>query len=255
MTLQASQDEAMRRRRRNHAERTAASHAEFLLPHLRPGMALLDLGCGPGSITVGLAAAVAPGGTTGIDLDPEPVDGIRVVAGDVMDLPFPDATFDAIHAGALLQHLTDPLGALREARRVARPGAVIGVVDADWDGELVYPTSAVLHRSTEVARKLREGTSPFVGKRLRHLLTEAGFCRAEASARVIHHGTADEARAFGAFTASLFRYPSVVARAVESGWATAAELEEMSRAWTAWGEHPGAFVARFWCEAIGWAEP
>lgn len=254
MTLQATQDESMRRRRPNHAGRTAESHAAFLLPHLRPGMALLDLGCGPGSITVGLAAAVAPGETTGIDLDTEPIDGVIVVTGDVMNLPFPDDSFDAIYASALLQHLPDPLAALREARRVARPGAVIGVVDADWDGELLYPTNDVIRRSMDIARKLREGTSPFVGKQLRHLLTEAGFCRTEGYARVTHHGTADEVYGVGSFTASLFRYPAAVNRAVAEGWATAEELEEMSLAWTAWGEQPGAFLARFWCEAIGWAD-
>jgi hypothetical protein len=68
------------------------------------------------------------------------------------------------------------------------------------------------------------------------------------------HGTAEEARAFGSFTASLFRYPANAERAVAHGWATADELAEMSLAWTGWGEHPGAFVARFWCEAIGWAD-
>jgi len=254
MTLQAAQDESMRRRRPNHAGRTAESHAAFLLPHLRPGMALLDMGCGPGSITIGLAAAVAPGETTGIDLDTEPIDGVTVVTGDVLNLPFPDDSFDAIYASALLQHLPDPLAALREARRVARPGAVIGIVDADWDGELVYPTNDVIRRSMEIARKLREGTSPFVGKQLRHLLTEAGFCRTEGYARVTHHGTPDEAYGVGSFTASLFRYPAVVNRAVAEGWATAEELEAMSLAWTAWGEQPGAFLARFWCEAIGWAD-
>lgn len=254
MTLQATQDEALRRRRPSHARRTAESHAAFLLPHLRPGMDLLDMGCGPGSITVGLAAAVAPGTTTGIDLNPAPIDGVALVSGDVMSLPFPDAVFDAIYASALLQHLPDPLRALREARRVARAGAVIGVVDADWDGELLYPTNAVLRRSMEVARRLREGTSPYVGKRLRHLLTEAGFRRAAGYARVIHHGTAAEARDFGSFSASLFRYPAAVERAVAEGWATEAELAEMSQAWIAWGEHPGAFVARFWCEAIAWAD-
>jgi SAM-dependent methyltransferase len=253
MSLQATQDESMRRRRPNHAGRTAESHAAFLLPHLRPGMALLDMGCGPGTITVGLAAAVAPGVTTGIDLNPELVDGIDMISGDVMNLPFADASFDAIYACALLQHLPDPLGALREARRVARPGAVIGVVDADWDGELLYPINAVLRRSMDVARKLREGTSPFVGKQMRHLLTEAGFCRTEGYAWVTHHGTADDARGVGSFTASLFRYPATVERAVAERWATAEELDEMSLAWTAWGEHPGAFLARFWCEAIGWA--
>lgn len=152
-----------------------------------------------------------------------------------------------------MQHLPDPLAALREARRVARPGAVIGVVDADWDGEILYPANPWLRRSTELARKLREGTSPFVGKQLRHLLTEAGFVHVEAYARVMHHGTAQEARGVGTFTASSFRYPATVARAVAEGWATLEELEEMARAWVAWGEEPGAFLARFWCEAIGWA--
>ncbi len=254
MTLHATQNESMHSRRPNHARRTAESHAAFLLPYLRPGMSLLDMGCGPGSITVGLAAVVAPGETVGVDLDTEPIDGVTVVTGDVMRLPFPDRRFDAIYASALLQHLPDPLGALREARRVARPGAVIGVVDADWDGELLYPTNDVILRSADIARRLREGTSPFVGKQLRHLLTEAGFCRVEGSARAIHHGTADEVRGFGSFAASLFGHPAVIEQAVAEGWATTEELEEMSLTWIAWGEQPGAFLARFWCEAIGWAD-
>jgi SAM-dependent methyltransferase len=255
MTMPSTQDDSMRRRRRFHAKRTAETHAAFLLPHLRPGLALLDLGCGPGTITVGLAAAVAPGPTTGVDLDPQPVDGVRIVAADATRLPFPDASFDAFHIGAVLQHLSDPLAALREARRVARPGAVIGVVDADWGGELLYPTNDVLRRSMELSRRLRSGTSPYVGRRLRHLLTEAGFRRVQAFARVIHHGTDEEARGFGAFTAALFDYPAVVERSVAVGWATERDLAEMRVAWTAWGEHPGAFVARFWCEAIGWVDP
>jgi SAM-dependent methyltransferase len=252
MTVPTTPDQSMRDHRRHHADRSADSHAAFLLPHLEPGMALLDMGCGPGSITIGLAAAVAPGPTTGIDIDPEPVDGIEIVTGDVMAMPFPDASFDAIYVSAVLQHLPDPLGALREARRVARPGAVIGVVDADWDGELIYPYDEVLRRSMSLARRLRTGTSPYVGRRLRDLLTAAGFDRAEASARVIHHGTPEQTLGFGTFTGSLFRRPGVVERVVAEGWATEAELDQMSDAWADWGRHPGAFVARFWCEALGW---
>ena len=253
MTLQSAHDEAMRRTRSMHAQRTADTQAAFFLPYLRPGMTLLDLGCGPGSITTGLAAAVSPGRTTGVDRQPQSIEGVEVTSADVMDLPFPDASFDAIFASALLQHLPDPLGALREARRVARPGAVIGVVDVDWDGELIYPTGPLLTRSFELARELRDGTSPYVGRQLRHLLVEAGFRDAVGSARVIHHGTPDEARGFGASRVSQLGYPSIVELVVRRGWATAEELDEISQAWIAWGELPGAFVARFWCEAVAWA--
>jgi SAM-dependent methyltransferase len=243
----------MRAHRPHHAERTAESQAASLLPHLRPGMDLVDLGCGPCTITAGFVPVVSPARVVGVDLDPGSADGVEVVTADVTDLPFPDASFDAIFASTLLQHLPRPIEALREARRIARPGAVIGVVDADWDGELLYPDDAVLQRSMELARRLRTGTSPGVGKQLRHLLTEAGFTDPEASARVLYHGTAEEARDFGAFNASLFQLPAAVERAVADGLATTATLAEMSEAWIAWGEHPGAFVARFWCEAVAWA--
>jgi SAM-dependent methyltransferase len=245
--MTSSTTDAFRERRRYHAERTAQTHAAFLLPHLRPGMTLLDLGCGPGTITAGLAAAVSPGRAVGVDLDTVPVEGVEIVTADVTHLPFPDNSFDAIFGCAVLQHLADPLAALREARRVARPGAVIGVCDADWDGELLHPLDETLRRSREIAWRLREGTSPTVGKRLRHLLVEAGFTGAVQTARIM---PVDDTRQAGAFNASLFRLPTAVERVVSAGWASHAELEEMSAAWIAWGEHPGAFLARFWCEAL-----
>jgi SAM-dependent methyltransferase len=241
-------------RRHHHAMRTAASQAGFLLPRLRAGMALLDLGCGPGSITVGLGHAVAPGLTVGIDASPQPQTTVRVVAGDVRRLPFASATFDAIFASAVLQHLADPLAALREARRVARPGAVIGVVDADWEGELYYPTSTQLRRSVQVLAALRAGTSPYVGRQLRHLLIEAGFSRAEGSARAVHYGTTALVHEVATITAGRLRDPATVRRAVTAGLATADELADMSAAWTTWATHPGAFLTRFWCEAIAWSD-
>jgi SAM-dependent methyltransferase len=54
-----------------YALRSAGQDSAFLLPHLRPGMSLLDVGCGPGTITLGLAARVAPGEVIGIDIDPK----------------------------------------------------------------------------------------------------------------------------------------------------------------------------------------
>ena len=209
-------DARMRRHRSLHATRTADTQAAFLLPHLRPGMDLLDLGCGPGTITVGLAAAVAPGTAVGIDREPRRPDeapsGLTLVTGDVCELPFPDAGFDAIYAGTLLQHLPDPLAALREARRVARPGAVIGVVDADWGGQLSYPVDPLLERGNEIAVALREGSSPYVGRMLRGLLAEAGFVRCEGFARVGCDASAEDAARVGEFSAKGFADPASIAK-------------------------------------------
>lgn len=104
--------------------RTAADRAAFFLPHLRPGMRLLDAGCGPGSITVGLVAAVAPGEVVGVDLEPRQIAaaralaherqalGVRFAVADVYRLPFPDASFDAAFAYTVLFHLREPVRAL-----------------------------------------------------------------------------------------------------------------------------------------------
>src|SRR5262249_44921155 len=124
-------------------ERVAAREAAFFLPHLRPGMALLDCGCGPGSITVGLAEAVAPGRVVGVDREPKAlavaraqaagrgVTNVRFEEGDVHALPFADATFDAAFAHALLEHVRDPAAALAELYRVVKPGGVVGVRSPD----------------------------------------------------------------------------------------------------------------------------
>ena len=82
------------------ALRTASQDAAFFLPSLRPGIRLLDLGCGPGSITLGLAEAVAPGEVIGIDVQPSQVKqaqalsavrgvrNVRFEVSDVYRLPF-----------------------------------------------------------------------------------------------------------------------------------------------------------------------
>jgi SAM-dependent methyltransferase len=242
-----------------YVQRTAQTQAAFLLPHLRSGMALLDIGCGPCTITTGLAAAVAPGLATALDKAealPEAIEGVTLVAGDARALPFPDASFDAIFASAMLQHVPEPLEVLREARRVARTGAVIGVVDSDWDGELMYPTNELLRRAHEVATLSREaaGTSPRVGRQLRALLTQAGFSRCVGFARVGCDADPDNVRRVAEFAASGYSSPTTIDRIVSSGWATADEMSQFAQAWRDWGAQPGAYLARLWCEAIGWAD-
>ena len=64
----------------SHAKRTAETDAAFFLPHLKPGMRLLDAGCGPGSITVGLALRVEPAHAVGIDASESVIETARSLA-------------------------------------------------------------------------------------------------------------------------------------------------------------------------------
>lgn len=249
-----------------HARRTAEKNAAFLLPLLKPGMRLLDAGCGPGSITIGLAAAVAPGEAVGVDADETSLEVARAMAaergcanvrfetGDVYALPFEDETFDAAFAHALLQHLADPLAAVREMHRVLKPGGIIALADADYDGSLFWPTTPELERASALDRRLRElnGGQWDVGRRLRGLLHEAGFVRTEGSAVAGCEGTEVSTRMTGEFTARLYDAPEYIAHVVGNGLATEAEMAEFAAAWRAWGAHPGAYWARFWCQCVGW---
>ena len=245
-----------------HARRTAERNAAFFLPHLRPGMRLLDAGCGAGSITLGLAEAV------GIDASSEAIasacamasslerNHARFAIGDVTALPFANGSFDAVFCHAVLQHLRDPLGALRELRRVLRPGGAIGVADADIDGSIIAPGDPALDATTKLLHDLREHTSGGdlrVGKHLRRLLHEAGFERVVASVRADSDGDAESVRRTGVFWAAYYRAPELRDYAIELGLATEEQLDAMSESWLRWSESPGAFWARFWCQAVGWA--
>jgi SAM-dependent methyltransferase len=236
------------RHRPAHGRRTARSHAAFLLPRLSPGDRVLDLGCGPGSITAGLGEAVGPAGVAiGLDLDPGPAP-VPLVRGDATRLPLATAAVDAVFVCAVLQHLADPLALLREARRVCRPGAVIGVADADRGGALVAPADPWLDRGQEILDRLRDGTDIHVGRRLRGLLHEAGFVDAVATARGTGGGGPGSAAA-AEWEAAAFEAPAAVAAVVERGIATAGEMAEVAAAWRRWGADPGATLARHWFEA------
>src|SRR4051812_18964995 len=124
---------------RQHGRRTAEEAAAFLLPDLRPGMRLLDVGCGPGSITRGLAERLAPGQVIGIDTAEAVLRSAREDAaargltnleyrqGSVYELPFEDGSFDAVYAHQVLQHLREPARAVGEMLRVLRPGGLLAV--------------------------------------------------------------------------------------------------------------------------------
>jgi SAM-dependent methyltransferase len=241
------------RHRPAHARRTAAQFADFLLPHLRPGMRVLDIGTGPGSIAAGLADVVGPGLVTGVDLWPMADARVPVAGADAVLLPFADATFDAVYSCAVLQHTPDPSAVLREARRVCRPGAVIGVIDVDHDFSVVHPSPPLLERGREITDLMRAHTSPRVGKQLRGLLHDAGFERAAVTVSASATTTDEAIAQAGAFNAAFFTTPETVARAVAEGWSTEEEMAAIADAWRAWGADPRSFSASAWFRALAWA--
>jgi ubiquinone/menaquinone biosynthesis C-methylase UbiE len=245
--------------------------AAFLLPHLRPGMRLIDCGCGPGSITIDLAQTVIPGDVIGIDLREEALTNGRQLARDrgisnvtfqaanVYQLPFPDASFDAAFACAVLQHLAAPLEALKETRRILKPGGVIGIVDGSSTITFRYPTNPLLEawdKLRGLEREYRTGR-PSDALQLRTLLREAGFARTQASGTMATEagppaGTLEETRRVA--QNHLIRLRGALGElAFTQGWAARQELEQMAEALIAWGDAPDAFYARPGFSAIGWA--
>jgi ubiquinone/menaquinone biosynthesis C-methylase UbiE len=250
--------------------RRSADFATLFVPHLRPGMRLLDCGCGPGSITLGLAERVAPGEVVGIDSRPEAIAEACALAAErgdrnlafevasVYELPFPDASFDAAFASALLQHLAAPVDALKEIRRVLKPGGIAGIVDGSSPLRFRYPTNPVLEAFDTLRQRQRERDArPTIALQLRALLRQAGFTRTEATGGMSTEsgppaGTQEETRRVAQSHVIGLR-GTLGQQAVDAGILSPEELEQMVAALEAWGEDPDAFYARPVFHALGWA--
>jgi ubiquinone/menaquinone biosynthesis C-methylase UbiE len=246
------------------AARTASRHAAFLLPHLRPGMRLLDAGCGPGSITLDLARQVAPGEVIGIDLQDTLVARARARAAesgvstarferaDVYCLPYPDASFDAVYANGLLMHLREPARALAELHRVLRPGAVAGVRDPDFATALYAPTTQRLAQWLDLRVRVRQhnGGDPFLSRHYRRLLLEAGFVCTEAGASIESAGANAAVLRHAAFLKAQLH--GIAGTAAAQRWIDPEAVDAVIAEIDAWAQRPDAFAAMTWCEAIGW---
>ena len=151
-------------------------------------MDLLDVGCGPGTITVDFARRVAPGRVVGIDRPPDVVDqakrhaesagvAVSIQVADVYALEFPDASFDVVHAHQVLQHLKDPVAALREMRRMTRRGGTVAVRDSDYSCFSWAPLDPLLTRWLAVYRAVarQNGAEPDAGRFLKGWARAAGF--------------------------------------------------------------------------------
>jgi ubiquinone/menaquinone biosynthesis C-methylase UbiE len=235
---------------RSHAARTAANSAAYLLPLLRPGLDLLDVGCGPGSITIDLASAVAPGRVRGVDVTEDALRqarnsadergvAVQFAVDDTYRLSDPDDSYDVTHAHQVLQHLSDPVAALREMRRVTRPGGVVAVRDADYAAFTWWPADERLDAWLELYRAVALGNDaePDAGRRLLAWAHEAGFTEVTPSASVWCYASPEERANWGGMWAERI-YSSVGQMALERGLATEADLASISQAWRDWAAHP-----------------
>jgi ubiquinone/menaquinone biosynthesis C-methylase UbiE len=252
--------------RGDYATRTSERQAAFVLPHLRPGMKLLDVGCGPGTITAGLAALVSPGEVTGIDHDAAHVKeatapalrralgNVRFLSGDALALPFPEATFDAVFENDLLTHLAgNAVRAAAEVWRVLKPGGFFAARDVDADVVLWgHPSEPVdLLNSLMIAWQKSRGSDVTLGKRLPSILREAGFVRTVKSVSSDTKGDPESVRSHAGITLHLLDGP-LGRDILAHGWADRPTIEQLKTTVRQWGEHPDAFFANIHVEVIGW---
>ena len=234
--------------------RSAKTHAAYLLPHLQTGQSVLDFGCGPGTISLGLAEAVDPGELHGIDLEDSQIALARAAAasgghgnvtfhvGDAKDLPFDDDAFDVAHCHAVLMHIPDLAAALAEIRRVLKPGGIIACREAIIASSFLEPGSAEIDRAWAVFTQLlaANGGHPQLGRELKAALLSAGFEKVHPSFSFDSFGTNDDVEFLFGFIVDWFHSPAVVEAAIKYGLSTAEEFERGREALEAWRKSPGA---------------
>lgn len=250
---------------RIHSWRTVENSAGYLVPHLDEGASVLDVGSGPGTITIDLARRVRPGRVVGVDAAvdvvaratglaaSEGVANVEFRTGDAYALEFDDASFDIVHAHQVLQHLSRPIDALREFRRVLKPGGLVAVREVDYGGVIWNPPSAGLTRWLELYHDVHawNGGEPDAGRHLKSWAREAGFTDLQSSGSTWVFSTALEREWWGGSWAERATESQFAAHAIESGHSSPEELQRIAAAWREWAADPDGWLLMPHGEIIG----
>lgn len=244
--------------------RSAETHAAHLMPLLQPGMRVLDFGCGPGTITVGLARAVDPGEIHGVDVEESQINLARAAAnagghdnatfhvGDVTDLPFDDNSFDVAHCHAVLMHVPDTTKTLAEVKRVLKPGGIIASREFILGSSFLEPDTEYTADAWATFGNLLKanGGHPQMGKQLKNKLIEAGFSDIRATASFDYFSAPEDIAFFHAFIGDWFYSADVIAAATKHGLATQEQFNQWRLEHDEWKDHVGAVGAIAFGEAI-----
>ncbi|RHZ48185.1 hypothetical protein CDV55_100253 [Aspergillus turcosus] len=250
-----------------HSWRTVSNPAAYLIPYIKPSMKILDIGCGPGSISIDFARLVPQGHVTGIDYVADPLDGARSLAskqgitnidfrvGDIHSLDFPDDTFDIVHVHQVLQHIADPVRALREMRRVAKSDG--GIVAARESASLTwYPDNAGIAEYKELTDRMAKarGGNPHPGRYIHVWAEEAGFekARIKKSAGAWCFSSPEEREYWGGSMEARMRSSGFAKMAVEEGYATKEELERIADGWREFVRNDEAWFGLLHGEILCW---
>jgi ubiquinone/menaquinone biosynthesis C-methylase UbiE len=240
---------------RGHRLRTAENSAAYLLARLGPDTRLLDVGCGPGTITADLAGRVAH--VTAVEVSAavvelaraemaaRRVDNVDLLVGDVTALGLPDDGFDVVHAHQVLQHVGDPVGALREMRRVCRPGGVVAARDADYGAFTWYPAVPEIDEWLALYRAAASanGAEPDAGRRLLSWAQRAGFREVTTTSSTWCFATPAERDSWAGMWADRVVESDLARQLVTAGAAVGDDLRRIAAGWRRWAEEPDGWFS------------
>lgn len=249
-----------------HNWRTASNSAAYLVPYITSTSKILDIGCGPGSMTIDFARLASQGHVTGVEYVPDPLDEARELAssqgvtnteftvGDIHSLDFPDNTFDIVHVHQVLQHIADPVKALREMRRVAKPGGIVAARESA--SMLWYPENEGITKWAELDQQMRKarGGNPHPGRMIHVWAEEAGFEKSQIkkSAGSWCFSSPEERQYWGGSMGSRAKSSGFAKSAIGEGFATEDELERIAMGWEEFVEAEDGWFGLLHGEILCW---